>query len=151
MRYFFALLLAVSPLPAMAACPAGLAIYQNLEDTQFSLYFSKQQNPKAWSDIEIRVVGPNINLRFELTASNGYSRNYLVPLPLKTADPESESTKIDFFDQNLKILNLPQATKVAPQYIFSADLGLQLYYSSNGTESPITMPTGMWKLSGCAE
>lgn len=151
MKCFCAFLFFFLPLQALAACPAGLAVYNNLEDPQFSLSFSKQQNPKAWSDIEISISGPNTNLHYELTASNGYSRNYLVPLPEQTSEPESEGTKIDFFNKDLKILDLPQSAEPAPEYLFSAELGVQLYYGTNGTDKPIIMPTGMWKLSGCAE
>jgi hypothetical protein len=151
MKYIIAFVLAALPIPVKAACPAALAIYNNVEDDQFSLAFSKQQSPKAWSDIEISITGPNTNLLYELTASNGYSRSYLVPLPPQPSDESNPGANIVFFGKDLKVQDLPQSSQPAPEYIFSADLGVQLYYSTNSAEKPIVLPTGMWKLSGCAE
>jgi hypothetical protein len=151
MKRLCALPFLVLPLPAFATCPADLALYSNVEGGAYSMSLLKQAEPKAWSDIEITITGPDANLRYELTASNGYSRNYLVPIPLLAQDDEKEGANIVFFDKDLKVLNLPQAGTPAPEYIFSADLGVQLYYSTNTTNKPVTIPTGMWKLSGCAE
>jgi hypothetical protein len=148
MKKFMAIATLCCPQLAFSACPADLAIYSNLESKEFSLSLSKQKDPKAWSDIEISISGPNTNLHYELTESNGYARSFLVKLPVKENE---DGTNVVFFDKKLRVTGLPQSGRPAPAFIFSADLGVQLYYGSNNSKKPIFMPTGMWKLSGCAE
>lgn len=129
----------------LAKCPAILAVYHHGETDKFSLTFSKQMQPKAWSNIEADLSFGKQRFKFEFTASNGYPMNYLVSLDEKFNN--SQENSVLFFDKNLRALSLPQAGEAAPDYIVTPELGLwldRLQLKSN----PL-LPPGIWKLSGC--
>jgi hypothetical protein len=133
---------------AHAACPADLAVYSHMERGDVSASLSKMQSPKSWSDIQFSINTPSKSYDYEFTASNGYSMQYLVPLPEVAEDDESEGLSVTFFDEKLKVLELPQSGQPAPAYIFAPKVGAVIYY---GSETQEFVPIGMWKLSGCAE
>ncbi len=146
-RLFLSLVCAVLAGPALAQCPADLATYSMADAEGFSINFSKQKNPKAWSNIQATLNTPTRHFDFEFTASNGYSQNYMVILT-KGIKIETE-LPIMFLDKDLKALNLPQSGEGAPQYLIASELGAWLYYAGFKTREYV--PSGVWKLSGCLE
>jgi hypothetical protein len=140
-----ALLLAFSIGSSHAACTAENAVYKHIVDETFSMSLSKQNNPKAWSNIQTTLQTPSRRLDFEFTTSNGYEMQYLVLLT-KGVDQKRDIV-VSFLDTNLKSQMLPQAGEPAPEYIFTPDLGLWLYYSK--LEPQDYIPPGMWKFSSC--
>ena len=128
-----------------AKCPADLAIYHHGASDKFTLTFSKQKNPKAWSNIEADLSFGMQRLKFEFTASNGYPMEYLVSLDEKLIN--TRDNLVLFFDKNLKALSLPQAGEAAPEYIVMPEMGLWL--KELQLKSNPFLPPGMWKLSGC--
>lgn len=130
--------------PAVS-CTAEKAVYQHLEDKNFSISFSKQKDPKAWSDILASLQVPNRKLDFEFTASNGYEVISMVLLS-KGID-QSQSISIGFLDKNLKSLGLPSSGEAAPEYLYAPELGPWLWYA--GLEPREYIPPGLWKLEKC--
>ena len=98
---------------ASAACTAERATYKLIETASFSLVFSKQKNPKAWSNIEATLKTPHRQLHFEFSAANGYPMNYLELLD--KAPKQDKSLDIAFFDHALKTQGLPQTGEPAPR------------------------------------
>jgi hypothetical protein len=137
--------LAVASTHAAAACTAEHATYKLIEDARFSLVFSNQKNPKAWSNIEATLKTPYRQLHFEFTAANGYPMNYLELLD--KVPKQDKSIDIAFFDHALKTLGLPEAGDPAPTFLFSPQLGLWLNYA--GLNPNEYLPPGMWKLAAC--
>jgi hypothetical protein len=133
--------------PALAQCPADLAIYSMAEADGFSINFSKQKHPKAWSNVQATLVTPTRHFDFEFTASNGYSINYMVILT--KGIKIKQDLPIMFLDKDLKDLGLPEAGKAAPQYLIAAELGPWLYYA--GFKHQEYIPAGVWRISGCQE
>ena len=131
--------------PALAQCPAELAIYKHNESKDFSITFSKQKDPKAWSNLQATMKTPSRHFDFEFTASNGYSINYMVILT-KGIKIEQDLPVL-FLDHKLKSLDLPQAGNPAPEFIIASELGPWLYYA--GFKKQEFIPTGIWKLGGC--
>jgi hypothetical protein len=130
---------------SQAACMAEKAVYTNLEDQEFTLSFSKQENPKSWSNIQTTLKTPLHKYDFEFTASNGYSMQYMVLLTKGVK--QDEDIVVDFFDANIKSLLLPNAGEAAPEYVFSSKLGLWLNYANAKDQE--YLPRGMFKLSQC--
>jgi hypothetical protein len=135
---------------SLAACPAGMAVYSLKGSETFSASLSPVAQPKAWSDVQFSINTPSRAHSFELTESNGYAVQYLLPLkPDGTLDEETgRDISVTFFDEALNVLPLPQSAKPAPTYIFAPQIGSVIYY---GYEPRELLPLGMWKLSGCAE
>jgi hypothetical protein len=71
MKKFLAVLFFLVPSSAFSACPSEFAIYTNVEGGDVSITLSKQDDPKSTSDIEVAIKGAKVDLRYELTASNG--------------------------------------------------------------------------------
>jgi hypothetical protein len=127
------------------ACNAEKAVYHHLEEKDFSITFSQQKHPKSWSNILATLHLPSRKLDFEFTASNGYE---ILSMVLLTKGVKQErDIAISFLDRNLKSLQLPNAGEPAPEYLFTPELGLWLYYS--GLEPQEYIPPGMWKLDRC--
>jgi hypothetical protein len=146
-RLIFTLICGFAATPSFAQCPADLATYSMTGADGFSINFSKQKSPKAWSNIQANLTTPTRHFDFEFTASNGYSQNYMVILS-KVIKIKQE-LPIIFLDKDLNALNLPQAGEAAPQFLIAPELGAWLYYARFKTQEYI--PTGVWKLSGCLE
>ena len=125
------------------SCPAEKAHYSIAGAKGFALSFKKAKEPNAWSDLIAVLKTPTRLLEYSFTASNGYSNNYLVPLPY---DEKDDST-IHFygFDKNLKITDLPNLGKAAPLQLFIPELGTVLYYGD--VDKREFLPTEMWNLS----
>jgi hypothetical protein len=132
-----------------ASCKGLNAVYGLDGEPHFELKLVKPKVHLAWSDLEVTLKTPTRALRFTLTASNGYSFNYLVqeePKLPKSAGDDAGSFHIFFFDKKLKTLELPQAKARAPDYIFAPDVGSALWY---GMEPREFMPMAMWRLKTC--
>ncbi len=140
-----ALLLSLFAHTSFAACNAEYADYRSLEAPEFKLSFAKQKHPRSWSNIQLTLTTPKQKLDFELTASNGYSMQYLVLLTKGAKD--SDDNIVDFFDKNLKDTLLPQAGDVAPAYVFAPNLGLWLHYTN--TPEREYLPRGLFKFDHC--
>jgi hypothetical protein len=143
--------LALLPLPAAqaASCKGLNARYTVPGAKGFELKLEKAKETRAWSDLDVTVKTPSHAFRFSLTASNGYSYNYLVqedPKLPSDADSDAGSYRIFLFDKSANILELPNAKSKAPAMIFVPDLGGALYY---GSETREFVPTAMWRLKGC--
>ena len=130
--------------PALS-CNAEKASYHHMEDKSFSILFSKQKNPKAWSDIQATLHVPSRKLDFEFTASNGYE---VLSMVLLTKDIEQNTViAIGFLDKNLKSLGLPESGQAAAEYLYAPELGPWLWYA--GLEPREYIPPGLWKLEKC--
>jgi hypothetical protein len=147
MQKFLAVFFLGFPSIALAACPSELAIYTHLEDGDFSLSLSKPTDPKVMSDIEVAIKGPEVELRYEFTVSNGYARYYLVSVSGKA----NEDSLVSFFGKDMKLVDAPRLGQPAPEFMYAADLGIKLYYATKDSSDLIFLPDGMWKLSGCAK
>jgi hypothetical protein len=130
---------------AEAGCLAENAVYRNLEDEQFSISFSEQKNPKAWSNILATLKTPHRNFDFEFTSSNGYAMQYMVLLSKNVK--QDKDIEVDFLDKDLKDILLPQVGDAAPELIFAPQLGLWMWYANLKEQEFI--PRGLWKLSDC--
>jgi hypothetical protein len=113
----------------------------------FSISFSKQKNPKAWSNIQATLNTPTRHFDFEFTSSNGYSQNYMVILT--KGIKIKKDLPIMFLDKDIKTQNLPQSGEDTPQYLIASELGAWLYYA--GFKSQEYIASGAWKLLGCLE
>ena len=111
----------------------------------FSVSFSKQKNPKAWSNIQATLKTPTRHFDFEFTASNGYSQNYMVILTKRIKI--DQELPIMFLDKQLKVLGLPEAGEAAPEFLIASALGPWLYYA--GFKKQEFIPSGLWKFAGC--
>ena len=136
--------LSISLAPALA-CDAEHATYRHLEDKSFTISFSKQKHPKAWSNIQATLKTPARKLDFEFTASNGYE--VLSMVLLTKGIEQSRDISINFLDKNLKSLHLPEAGKPAAEFLVAPELGVWLYYS--GLDPQDYIPPGVWKLDTC--
>lgn len=151
-------LLLLSATPALAGapmggapCPAAGARYLIEGGDGFELRLETAKEPMAWSDLDVFVKSPTRNLRFSLTASNGYSFNYAVledPATPVAADGEDDRPSFHLFpfDHRMNLLELPQGKSPAPKYIFMPDLGSHLWHGSEPREF---VPIGMWRLQPC--
>ena len=146
MRFLGAIVILIGLTSAsFASCPAERAIYHQNGKNGISLTFSKQKDPKSWSNIQADLAIVGRNFAFEFTESNGYPMKYMVSLDKKWIDKHDIS--VSFFDEKLTVLELPQVGKPAPQYIVTPELGL--WIESLGFRSRMYLPPGMWKISGC--
>lgn len=128
------------------SCTAEKASYRHMEDQSFSISFSKQANPKAWSDIQASLHMPSRKLDFEFTASNGYE---VLSMVLLTKDIEQNTViAIGFLDKNLKSLRLPESGQAAAEYLYAPELGPWLWYAD--LEPREYIPPGLWKLDKCS-
>lgn len=144
-----AALLAILSAPAFAAdCSIDKAVYtvKNPDAEGFSLTFRPAVEPNAWSDLQATLTTPSREYKFSLTASNGYSYNYLVPA-WKDA-PEDADFHLFLFDKDLAVLDLPAKGKPAAHAILTPELGSWLYYGAEG-ETRDFLPVGMWTLAKC--
>lgn len=144
-RFVFAVCAMMSSTGWAHACEASKAVYENTKDKAFTISFSKQKNPKSWSDILATLKTPHRKLEFEFTASNGYEVQFMVLLTKGLK--QDREVEIEFFSKDLKSLQLPQAGETAAEYIFSRQLGLWLWYS--GASPREYIPPAMWKLKAC--
>ena len=135
-----------------AQCTAENAIYEMATSSDARLTLEKRAEPAGYSDLEIvvRAEGNPNRFSFYLTASNGYGNYYAV------ADDEavSESGMIVFFfrQQGERLApyeDLPASGSAAPDAIFLPMLGSGLWYGTNGTDNPVSIPTEIWYLAGC--
>ncbi len=128
------------------SCTAEKASYRHMEDQSFSISFSKQANPKAWSDIQASLHMPSRKLDFEFTASNGYEVLSMVVL---TQGIEQENTiAVGFLNKDLKSQGLPQSGSPAAEYLYAPELGPWLWYADLQPREYI--PPGLWKLDKCS-
>ena len=138
------LILAASP-AAEAGCLTDGATYRIDGAEGFELILQKAAEPSAASDMEATLVTPLLRMEFSLTASNGYSFNYLLPKVVK--EGEEDSFRLYGFDKALKPTELPQSGQSASRYYFTPELGSALWYSSERQY----LPPEMWRLQDCAE
>ncbi|MCA0434480.1 MAG: hypothetical protein LCH46_14610 [Proteobacteria bacterium] len=125
-------------------CLGDGAVYRIDGAEGFELRFKKAAEPYAASDLEAVLVTPQRSLTFSMTASNGYSMNYLLPDEVK--EGEEESFRLYGFDETLAAAELPQSGRPAPRYFFTPDLGLALWYAGGQRQY---LPAEMWRLQPC--
>ena len=151
---FAALAIAGLALPASgqaADCTGKSAHYTMPGADGFELTLELRPEPLAWSDLDVVLKTPARKYRYSLTASNGYSYNYMAqeepPLdPDATESGDAGSFRMYPFDDKLTPLDLPQSAKPAPAYIFVPDLCGALWY---GIEPREFLPIDMWRLKDC--
>ncbi len=144
-KFVFAVCAIISTAGWAQACDASKAVYENTEDKAFTISFSKQKDPKSWSNILATLKTPHRKLEFEFTASNGYETQSMV---LLTAGlKQDREVQIELFNKDLKSLGLPQVGERAAAYLFSRQLGLWLWYS--GATPQEYIPPAMWTLKLC--
>ncbi|HMQ58263.1 MAG TPA: hypothetical protein PKE65_06925 [Rhizobiaceae bacterium] len=139
------------------ACVSEHAVYAvNGQDGRpvGKLRFSVDPEPRAWSDLLV-IVADTENGRswtFHLTASNGYSLNYLLP---QDEAAFSESLRIFFFRKDahgaLKTVAIPQSGEPAPDALFTPTLGLELWYATNVDANRTHFPAEIWYRTACDE
>lgn len=147
---FAAALLILFATPALSAeCTVDQVTYIQPDAEGFSLTFRPAAEPNAWSDLEATLKTPSREYKFTLTASNGYSFNYLVPA-WKDA-PEDADFRIFLFDSEFGTLDLPAKGAPAPVAILTPELGSWLYYGAINADSPQRdyLPVAMWRTEGC--
>ncbi len=145
-----AVVLAVSAAPALSAeCAIDQVTYVQPEAAGYTLSFRPAAEPNAWSNLEATLKTPTREFKYSMTASNGYSFNYLVP-SWKDA-PEDASYHIFLFDKDFKTLELPNKGVAAPAAILTPEIGVGLYYGDINTNSAVQefLPTDMWRAEGC--
>jgi hypothetical protein len=134
-------------LPAIAAdCTIDKATYTQPNAEGFSLTFRPAAEPNAWSDLEATLRTPTREFKFSMTASNGYSFNYLVP-SWKDAPLEADF-RLFLYGQDFASLELPNKGKLAPVAILAPDLGPLLYYSESMKVREY-IPPEMWRMTKC--
>lgn len=143
--------LAAAAPAAAATCTGAGAHYTIAGGDGFELILEKAKEPMAWSDLDVFLKTPTRTFRYSLTASNGYSYNYLVQedprLPASEDDgSDAGSYRVFLFSKDMAVLDLPQAAAPAPDFIFIPDLGGALWYGSEPREF---LPTAMWRLKDC--
>ena len=160
------LLLGLCGLSAEAApCHTEKATYKPVtNDNGARLHFTAAKQPDAWSNLNLVLTSKRTGktYRFRFTASNGYSSNYLIPMPDEAAKPADDKKSDDeiasrditafFFAANMKSLAIPGASTAAPKYILLPRLGAALWYGSmNDKDIPNRefIPNEMWVLSNC--
>ena len=132
--------------PAYAAdCPMESATYIQRNAEGFSLVFRPAAEPNAWSDLEATLKTPSKEFKFSLTASNGYSFNYLVPS--WQGAPEDSEFHLFLFDADLNTLELPAKGKPAAHAILTPEIGSWLNYGENTGGD--YLPVGMWTVGSC--
>lgn len=141
------LALTAHSLPAIAAdCTIEKATYTQPNAEGFSLTFRPATEPNAWSDLEATLTTPTREFKFSMTASNGYSFNYLVPT-WKGA-PEDTDFHLFLYGKDFATLELPNKGKPAPVAILAPDLGPLLYYSE-AMKVQEYIPPEMWRITKC--
>ena len=134
--------------PANAAdCPMEMATYVQREAKGFFLTFRPAKEPNAWSDLEATLKTPSKDFKFTLTASNGYSFNYMVPA--WENPPDDVQFHLFLFDRDLNTLDLPAKGKPAAHAILAPELGSWLHYGDNGSGGGEYLPVGMWTIGTC--
>ena len=145
----FTLLIAMgfSPTAFAKPCNGVNAKYEIDGAVGFELKFVAAKDPMAWSDLEAELTTPLRKFTYSLTASNGYSINYLVRKePQQDSTQDEQSYAIHGFDENLGTVGLPQTTKPAPKFILTPEIGSSLWY---GQEQREYLPLAMWRLKSC--
>lgn len=146
-----AALFVASGFPALSAeCAIDQVTYIQPEAAGYTLTFRPAAEPNAWSNLEATLKTPTREFKFSMTASNGYSFNYLVP-SWKGA-PEDTDYHLFLFDKDFKTLELPNKDVTAPAAILTPELGVWLYYGDINTSNAAQeyLPTDMWRSGGCS-
>ena len=144
---FFALNAVALPNSAEAAdCTIDKATFIQPNAEGFTLTFRPAKEPNAWSDLEVTVKTPSQEFKFSMTASNGYSFNYLVP-SWKDA-PEDSEFRLFFYGKDYKSLELPNKGSPAPEAIFTPDVGPMIYYTK-AMKVQEFLPPDMWRIGKC--
>lgn len=142
-----AIALAAFSLPAIAAdCTIEKATYTQPNAEGFSLTFRPASEPNAWSNLEATLKTPTREFKFSMTASNGYSFNYLVPA-WKDAPLEADF-RLFLYGKDFASLELPNKGTPAPIAILAPDLGPLLYYSE-AMKVQEYIPPEMWRMTSC--
>lgn len=165
--YRVPLLLGLCGAAAQAApCHTEKATYKPVaDDNGARLHFTAAKQPDAWSNLNLVLTSKRTGktYRFRFTASNGYSSNYLIPVPDEAAKPTDDKRAADddaalldmtafFFAANMKSLAIPSASTTAPKYILLPRLGAALWYGSmNDKDIPNRefIPNEMWVRETC--
>lgn len=138
--------------PTAANACSGNVVHYTMDGAEgFELRLEKAKVPLAWSDFDLFLKTPTRVFRYSLTASNGYSYNYIAQeepaLPAEAVEEgEDHSYRIYLFDAKMNVGDLPQTGNPAPDFIFIPDLGGALYYGSEPREF---LPIAMWRLKDC--
>ncbi len=141
------LALAALSLPAIAAdCTIEKTTYTQPNAEGFSLTFRPASEPNAWSNLEATLKTPTREFKFSMTASNGYSFNYLVPA-WKNA-PLEANFRLFLYGKDFASLELPSKGTHAPIAILAPDLGPLLYYSE-AIQVQEYIPPEMWRIGKC--
>ena len=141
------LALTAHSLPAIAAdCTIEKATYTQPNAEGFSLTFRPATEPNAWSDLQATVKTPSQEFKFSMTASNGYSFNYMVP-SWKDA-PKDSDFHLFLYDKNFATLELPNKGSPAPEAILTPDVGPMIYYTE-AMKVQEFLPPEMWRMGKC--
>ncbi len=129
-----------------ADCSIETATYIQPNAAGFTLTFRPASEPNSWSDLEATVKTPTREFKFSMTASNGYSLNYMVP-GWKDA-PGDADFHLFLYDKNFTTLELPNKGSPAPEAILTPDMGPMVYYSEPEKVQEF-LPSEMWRLGKC--
>ena len=132
--------------PALSGeCSVDQVTYVQPEAEGFTLSFRPGTEKKGLSDLGATLQTPTQVFKFSLTASNGYSFNYLVPE--WTDAPDDTSFRLFTFDSAFNSLEMPFGGAPAPEAILTPELGVWLYYSESGVRE--YLPPHMWRVKSC--
>lgn len=143
-------LLVIAALPAHAAdCTIEQVTYTQPNAEGYTLTFRPSTNPNAWSNLEVTLKTPTREFKYSMTASNGYSSNYLVAVD--GGEKEEASYHIHLYDKDFKTLDLPNNGVPAPEAILTPEIGQGLYYAdiNNNNASKEFLPADMWRRGKC--
>jgi hypothetical protein len=131
-------------------CPAGGAVYRQEGTDRFTLTLERLEHASAWSDVGAVIADRTTGDRwsFGLTASNGYSMDYLVP---EFGPEERDALEVFFFASEEGYagpvrMPLPMSEGPAPDLVFIPRIGTTFWYDM---PERIDMPTEMWVRVGC--
>jgi hypothetical protein len=147
--FIAAVLLAASAAPALSAeCTIDQVTFVQPEAEGFTLTFRPAAEPNAYSNLEATLKTPTREFKFSMTASNGYSFNYLVPSWPDA--PDDPSFHIFLYDKNFATLGLPNKGVAVPEAILTPELGSWLWYGGDVDTPREFLPADMWRAEGCS-
>lgn len=140
------LLIGMTSFARAAECAIDKATYIQANAQGFTLTFRPTKEPNAWSDLEATVKTPTQEFKFSMTASNGYSFNYLVPS--WQGAPEDSNFHLFLFGKDFVPLDLPNKGSPAPEAILAPDVGPMIYYTE-AMKVQEFLPPEVWRIGKC--
>lgn len=131
-------------------CPIEKAVYENPEQTEWQLVFTKPEHrPSAASDLLLSVTGIDFVMDFAFTASQGFGGTYLLTTSHDEetdqsfpASEEDQPGNIAFYGLNpgkhgglLPMEDPPQSDEAAPAAIFIPDVSRHFWYDAKYVDS----------------